>query len=127
MTKRFQVETDEGFVVSLKDNLTKKYPFSLACESVDDYENVIDEVMSCGALLNQLWEQTRRFEKHNQELAEENEELKKELHKIKSVNELLSMDFANSEHALWEENKQLKLELKNLRKLVNEMYMEGSE
>jgi len=76
MTKRFQVETDEGFVVSLKDNLAKKYPFSLACESVDDYENVIDEVMSCGVLLNQLWEQTQRFEKHNQELEKENEQLK---------------------------------------------------
>lgn len=77
--KRFQVETDEGFVVSLKDNLAKKYPFSLACESVDDYENVIDEVMSCGVLLNQLWEQTQRFEKHNQRLTDENEQLKKEL------------------------------------------------
>ena len=60
--KRFEVETDEGFVISIKDNLTKKYPFSISCESVDDYENLIDEVMNVTVLLNQLWEQTRRFE-----------------------------------------------------------------
>lgn len=76
--KRFQVETDIGFEVSLKDNLTKKYPFSIVCESIDDYENIINEVMSCGALLNQLWEQTQRFEKHNKDLMEENEELKQQ-------------------------------------------------
>ena len=42
------------------------------------------------------------------ELAEENEQLKKEINKLKSVNELLSMDFANSEHELWKENEELK-------------------
>lgn len=80
--KRFQVETNIGFEVSLKDNLTKKYPFNVVCESVEDYENIIDEVMSCGVLFNQLWEQTKRFEKHNQRLEKENEELKKENKKL---------------------------------------------
>ena len=80
MSKRFEVETDEGFVVSIKDNLTKKYPFSISCESVDDYENIINEAMSVGVLLNQVWEQTQRFEKHNQRLENENEQLKKIIH-----------------------------------------------
>ena len=41
-------------------------------------------------------------------LVKENEQLKKELDKLKLVNEMLSMDFANSEHELWRENEQLK-------------------
>ena len=69
--KRFEVETNEGFEVSIKDNLTKKYPFSVSCESVDDYENIINEAMSVGVLLNQLWEQTLRFCRYNTEKLEE--------------------------------------------------------
>lgn len=65
--KRFELKTNEGFVVSLKDNLTKQYPFSISCECIDDYENVIDEAMSVGVLLNQLWEQALRFDKYNTE------------------------------------------------------------
>ena len=73
--KRFDIETNERFEVSIKDNLTKKYPFSVSCESVDDYENIIDEAMSVGVLLNQLWEQTQRFEKHNKDLEKKYHEL----------------------------------------------------
>lgn len=41
-------------------------------------------------------------------LNEKNEQLKKELDKIKVVNEMLSMAFANSEHELSKENEELK-------------------
>ena len=47
-------------------------------------------------------------------IAKENEQLKKELDKLKLVNEMLSMDFSNSEHELWRENKQLKQEIETL-------------
>ena len=58
-------------------------------------------------------------------LHDENEKLKKELHKIKVVNEMLSMDFANSEHELWEENEQLKSEINMLKATIgrNEAYI----
>ena len=53
-------------------------------------------------------------------IAEENEQLKKELHKIKVVNEMLSMDFANSEHELWKENEQLKSVIKEVSELLSD-------
>ena len=67
--KRYEVET-EGFQVSIKDNISKKYPFSVSCESIDDYENIINEAMSICSELNRLWEQTLRFEKYNSEKLE---------------------------------------------------------
>ena len=54
-----------------------------------------------------------------QTLAKENEQLKKELDKLKVVNEMLSMDFTQSEHELLKENEQLKKELKVYRNLAN--------
>ena len=51
-------------------------------------------------------------------LHEENEQLKKELDKMELVNEMLSMDFSNSEHELWRENEQLKNELKEFKDYV---------
>ena len=52
------------------------------------------------------------------ELEKENEQLKKELDKLELVNEMLSMDFSNSEHELWRENEQLKKENNNLKKAL---------
>lgn len=54
-------------------------------------------------------------------LQNENEQLKKELHKLKVVNEMLSIDFSNSEHELWRENEQLKERIKELEKEVNNL------
>ena len=124
--KRFQVETDEGFVVSLKDNLTKKYPFSLACESVDDYKNVIDEVMSCGVLLNQLWKQTRRFEKHNERLEKENEQLKSENYRLQEeVNRLSKLTCELQDETEWLRNNTVWEQMPSNRKTFTKTEYEG--
>ena len=69
--KRF---TDDGFEAiedqSFTDNLTKKTYY------VEYFDEVVD-------LCNSLWEQTKRFEKHNKNLMEENEQLKKEIGELK--------------------------------------------
>ena len=57
-------------------------------------------------------------------LSKENEQLKKELDKLKVVNEMLSMDFTNSEHELWKENKQLKETIDELRTIDKEKDIE---
>lgn len=76
--KRFEVETD-NFDVSIKDNLAKKYPFNITCESADDYEKIIDEAISVTVLLNQLWNQTRRFEHYSHEHKKESQILSEKL------------------------------------------------
>ena len=72
---------------------------------------IVSNFMGLLSLLNCLH---KHYEK-NKKLQKENEELKKELHKIKVVNEMLSMDFANSEHELYKENEQLKQYNKDLK------------
>ena len=74
--KRFIVENNDG-EVCIKDNLTKKYPFAYVCETIDMTEAMIGECLECCNLLNQLWNQTQRFEKYSQEHLKENIELKK--------------------------------------------------
>ena len=54
-------------------------------------------------------------------------ELLNMLHEENILLEQSKMEMANSLGRAIDENEQLKKELKNLRKLVNEMYMEGSE
>lgn len=63
--KRFTVETDVGFEISIKDNIRKNYLFVVACENIDDYENIINEVMGLTVQLNNLWEQVLRFESYS--------------------------------------------------------------
>ena len=75
MTERFIIENNNG-EVCIKDNLTKKYPFAYVCEEIDMQDSMISECLECSNILNQLWEQTQRFEKHNKDLTEENEQLK---------------------------------------------------
>jgi hypothetical protein len=58
-------------------------------------------------------------------LYEENEQLKKELHKLKLVNEMLSMDFSNSEHELLKENEQLKKRNEFLKKQLDRVCSEN--
>lgn len=64
--KRFTTDNGSNEDVCLVDNLTKK-------EYESNFEDIVD-------LMNNTWEQTKRFEKHNQYLEKENEALKKELH-----------------------------------------------
>lgn len=53
-------------------------------------------------------------------LYDENEQLKKELDKLKVVNEMLSMDFSNSEHELLKENEKLKKQLNSFKPIIFE-------
>lgn len=72
MTKRFIVETDKDTnEVSVFDKLAKKYIMSLVCEAIDDFDVVITEFMNACAKLNQLWEQTQRFETENMRLRDD--------------------------------------------------------
>lgn len=87
--KRFTEQNLENHFNRIYDNQNKKVVFD---------EDICD-------LLNTLYD--------------ENEELKKELHKLKLVNEMLSMDFSISEHELWRENQQLKQEKEQLQKEVD--------
>lgn len=63
--KRYTIETDDGLLISIKDNITKRYIFTLACENIDDYENIFDELVSTTLQLNNLWEQVLRFESYS--------------------------------------------------------------
>ena len=118
--KRFVSITDIDLEISIKDNLTKKYPFSLVCENLDEFEPLLNEVINVCGEMNKLWEQTQRFEDHNKRLMEENEQLKSEIEKLSYANEDLL-----EEKRIWKqmsdeytklsyENEQLNL-LSNLR------------
>ena len=76
--KRFVTMADIDLEVSIKDNLTKKYPFSLCCENLDEFESLLNEVTNVCAEMNKAWWQTQRFEAYNKRLMEENVQLKKE-------------------------------------------------
>ena len=67
--KRFTTDNGSHEDVCLVDNLTKK-----------EYESNFEDMVS---LMNDIWNQTQRFEKHNQRLEKENKQLKYQ-------NELLS-------------------------------------
>ena len=60
--KRFTTDNGSHEDVCLVDNLTKK-----------EYESNFEDMVS---LMNDIWNQTQRFEKHNQRLEKENEQLK---------------------------------------------------
>lgn len=85
--KRFVTITDTDLEVSIKDNLTKKYPFSLCCENLDEFESLLNEVTNVCAEMNKAWEQTQRFEDHNKRLMEENEQLKNKIDVLEDDNE----------------------------------------
>jgi len=82
--KRFVTITDIDLEVSIKDNLTKKYPFSLCCENLDEFESLLNEVTNVCAEMNKAWEQTQRFEDHNKRLMEENEQLKQRCKELRN-------------------------------------------
>ena len=64
--KRFTTDNGSHEDVCLVDNLTKK-----------EYESNFEDMVS---LMNDIWNQTQRFEKHNQRLEKENEQLKAQLY-----------------------------------------------
>ena len=69
--ERFTTDNGSHEDVCLVDNLTKK-----------EYESNFGDIVS---LMNDIWNQTQRFEKHNQRLEKENEQLKKELESFKPI------------------------------------------
>lgn len=103
--KRFVSLADTDLEISIKDNLTKKYPFSLVCENLDEFEPLLNEVINICGEMNKLWEQTQRFEDHNKRLIEENEQLKKE-------NELLKQDLEHCANQFKEDGKNVLLGLR---------------
>ena len=66
--KRFTTDNGSHEDVCLVDNLTKK-----------EYESNFGDMVS---LMNDIWNQTQRFEKHNHELEQENKQLKEQLQNI---------------------------------------------
>lgn len=69
--KRFTTDNGSHEDVCLVDNLTKK-----------EYESNFEDMVS---LMNDIWNQTQRFEKHNQRLEKENEQLKQEVTHWKKI------------------------------------------
>lgn len=63
--KRFTTDNGSHEDVCLVDNLTKK-----------EYESNFEDMVS---LMNDIWNQTQRFEYYNKRLMEENEQLKEEV------------------------------------------------
>lgn len=126
--KRYVVITDIDLEVSLKDNITKKYLFSLVYENIDKFEPLLNEVINVCAELNKNWEQTLRFEDYNKELTQrsikyedtidelkhENKELKGKASnwKITASEEIFEKEGLMKQIVeLKEENKQLQQEL----------------
>ena len=91
--KRFTTDNGSHEDVCLVDNLTKK-----------EYESNFEDMVS---LMNDIWNQTQRFEKHNQRLEKENEQLQHRLSQQEMV-------YATDLHRLSEENEQLKADKQSL-------------
>lgn len=105
--KRFTTDNGSHEDVCLVDNLTKK-----------EYESNFEDIVS---LMNDIRNQTQRFEKHNQRLEKENEQLKIDLgiaednHKLDK--EIID-DIHNEFQKVKKENEQLKEQNKGLRETI---------
>ena len=105
--KRYHVETDK-FEISLKDNITKKYPFSLVCENIDEFEPLLNEVTNVCADMNRLWEQTQRFENYNQELVQRSIKYDDAIDELKHENKyLMDVIFAMKDYAAMDDYKSI--------------------
>ena len=115
-SERFTPYKNNDKVVGFKDNLTGKHHCS---------------IIQARWLLNQLWEQTQRFEKHNTRLTEENiryeehiEDLTQENKKLQSINQD-HRDYIGDVEAdfirLEQENKKLKKENQYIKNTIKEM------
>ena len=81
--------------------------------TIDD-EHIVDNEYEVEPIYIETYTEAKNVCWVLNKLHNKNEELEQELHKIKLVNEMLSMDFANSEHELWKENEELKQQLNRL-------------
>ena len=97
MTKRFEC-IGENMEVSLKDTESEMsdYPFSLCCESVDDFETLVQECLQLVGLLNTLHEENEELRQttktqqiriycQDKEIQKLNEQLNKIPNTIKEV------------------------------------------
>ena len=75
---RFTVRTEgDTQEVSIFDEVKDNYPFVLVCESIDDYDILINECLNCSDLLNELESEIQRLKRNIHCLQKENTELSK--------------------------------------------------
>ena len=115
-SERFTPYKNNDKVVGFKDNVTGKHHCS---------------IIQARWLLNDLWDQTQRFEKHNTQLIEENiryeehiEDLTQENKKLQSINQD-HRDYIGDVEAdfirLEQENKKLKNENQYIKNTIKDM------
>ena len=132
--KRYVVMVDTDFEVSLKDNITKKYPFSLICENIDEFELLLNEVTNVCAELNKNWEQTLRFEGYNKELTQRSVKYEDTIDELKHENnELTSIKRFADNHGIniskideafrkcWNDNEKLVKDNEQLKHRIDEL------
>ena len=104
MTKRFNVIVDD-MEVSIKDNESElmEYPFSLTCESIDDFDPLIHECLQVEGLLNTLHQENQQWK----------EKLSNALD-IARLNQKDVMEFLAKNRKLREENEQLRKSIEHM-------------
>ena len=104
--KRFTTDNGSHEDVCLVDNLTKK-----------EYESNFEDMVS---LMNDIWNQTQRFEKHNQRLEKENEQLKS-IKKFADRNGICIFNIDEAFRRCWQDNAKLVKENEKLKSTVKEV------
>ena len=107
--KRFTTDNGSNEDVCLVDNLTKK-----------EYESNFNDIVD---LMNKTWEQTRRFEKHNQYLEKENEQLKQQLKIYKSD----GLETLNDLERAYENNAKALSNIERLEEEIRELKKENEQ
>ena len=113
--KRFLVVADDlDKSVSIKDTVKRNYPFSICCESIDDYDILISECMGCCYLLN---EQEALIKAKDRVISAEKSEKKLLLEEIKEIRDDLGvlMEITLVFKEIWEN---LGVVMKKKRKLI---------
>ena len=127
--KRFNISIDNKNGVGLYDGDIRLLYFQFS--NIEDATSCEDALIHQCSLMNELHEENQYLKslqwyqdcineisigmQQRQLLEKENEQLRKELDKLELVNEMLSMDFSNSEHELLRENEQLRKEVEDLK------------
>lgn len=87
--KRFVLEKEDS-TICVSDYVRKKYIFTFACEDIDIQKSMLEECGNVVNCLNQIWEQTQRFEKHNQELIQRSIKYEEKIDELKNENKQLN-------------------------------------
>ena len=94
--KRFELENEDG-EIGIIDNIRKKYIFVFVCEDIDMQDGMLGECLNVVNCLNQIWEQTQRFEKHNQELIQRSIQYEDKIDELKNEINMLRTTIARNE------------------------------